>query len=198
MNIYLPESVPNPSLITSYLDGDAAATYGEKEGVVRGTKVGNGIYKGNGNGGGNGNVVCGLRNGNVKLRVPVERRWLSSLYKLSLLIHTVLHRYYAGTPSHAYPPQVHDYNARFTKTLDTIKRRHDPTVTTVAQGVLEWQRAKGIKSGMGVGLPAYGQSGGEVQAWLDRFYMSRIGIRFLIGQREWIIPWVSFALLTRV
>jgi len=35
---------------------------------------------------------------------------------------------------------------------------------------------------MGVGLSAYGQSGGEVQAWLDRFYMSRIGIRFLIGQ----------------
>lgn len=98
------------------------------------------------------------------------------------------HRSYAQAPSHAYPPEVHDYNARFTKTLEAIKRRHDPTVTTVAQGVLEWQRAKGIKSGMGVGLPAYGQGGGEVQAWLDRFYMSRIGIRFLIGQREWHIP----------
>jgi len=24
----------------------------------------------------------------------------------------------------------------------------------------------------------------ELQDWLDRFYMSRIGIRFLIGQRE--------------
>lgn len=48
---------------------------------------------------------------------------------------------------------------------------------------------------MGVGLSAYGQSGGEVQAWLDRFYMSRIGIRFLIGQREFI-PRVSLALLT--
>jgi len=164
MNIYLPDSVPNPSLITSYLDGDGAASglaYGEKEGVVRGTKVGNTAY---GNNGGNGNGVCGLRNGNVKLRVPVERR------------------YYAQAPSQTYPPEVHDYNARFTKTLEAIKRRHDPTVTTVAQGVLEWQRAKGIKSGMGVGLPAYGQSGGEVQAWLDRFYMSRIGIRFLIGQ----------------
>ena len=109
---------------------------------------------------------------------------------LSFLIPTVPHRYYAQTLSHAYPPEVHDYNARFTKMLDAIKRRHDPTVTTVAQGVLEWQKAKGIKSGMGVGLPAYGQSGGEVQAWLDRFYMSRIGIRFLIGQREWFIPWV--------
>ena len=109
----------------------------------------------------------------------------------------VPHRYYAQTPSHTYPPEVHDYNARFTKTLDAIKRRHDPTVTTVAQGVLEWQRAKGIKSGMGVGLPTYGQSGGEVQAWLDRFYMSRIGIRFLIRQREWSIPRVSLIPLTR-
>ncbi|KIJ06516.1 hypothetical protein PAXINDRAFT_158703 [Paxillus involutus ATCC 200175] len=170
MNIYLPESLPNPSLVTSYLDGDGAAgglTYGEKEGVVYGGKVGGGTYKGNGNGNNNGNGVCGVRNGNVKLRVAVERR------------------YYAQTPSHVYPPEVHDYNARFTKTLDAIKRRHDPTVTTVAQGVFEWQRAKGIKPGMGVGLGhrhGYGAGGGEVQAWLDRFYMSRIGIRFLIGQ----------------
>ncbi|KAF9239896.1 mitochondrial branched-chain alpha-ketoacid dehydrogenase kinase-domain-containing protein [Melanogaster broomeanus] len=154
MNIYLPKSVPNPSLVTSYLDGDGAG------GV---TPKGNG----NGSGNGNGNSVCGVRNGNVKLRVPVERRYV----------------YYAQTPSHVYPPEVHDYNARFTKTLDAIKRRHDPTVTTVAQGVLEWQRAKGIKAGTGLGPShGYGYGGGEVQAWLDRFYMSRIGIRFLIGQ----------------
>jgi hypothetical protein len=25
----------------------------------------------------------------------------------------------------------------------------------------------------------------DIQSWLDRFYMSRIGIRFLIGQRAW-------------
>lgn len=76
MNIYLPKSVPNPSLITSYLDEDGAASglsYGEKD-VVRGIKVGNVTYKGNGNSGGNGNGVCGFRNGNIKLRVPVERR----------------------------------------------------------------------------------------------------------------------------
>jgi len=55
--------------------------------------------------------------------------------------------------------------------LENIKKRHDPTVTTVAQGVLEWKRnrqAKDISS--------------EIQTWLDRFYLSRIGIRFLIGQ----------------
>ena len=76
MNIYLPQSVPNPSLITSYLDGDGAASglsYGEKE-VVRGIKAGGVTYNGNGNSGGNGSGVCGFRNGNIKLRVPVERR----------------------------------------------------------------------------------------------------------------------------
>lgn len=43
----------------------------------------------------------------------------------------------------------------------------------MAQGVLEWKRSKNI-----------GELDNEVQGWLDRFYMSRIGIRFLIGQRE--------------
>jgi hypothetical protein len=42
----------------------------------------------------------------------------------------------------------------FTKTLDTIKRHHDPTVMTVAQGVLEW---KWNKKTQRIGL--------------DRFYM---------------------------
>lgn len=53
-----------------------------------------------------------------------------------------------------------------------IKKRHDPTVTTVAQGVLEWKRSCNARN---INL--------DVQHWLDRFYLSRIGIRFLIGQR---------------
>lgn len=72
-----------------------------------------------------------------------------------------------------WPPEVHDYNKRFTKCLDNIKRRHDPTVTTVAGGVLEWKKEN--KSRL---------IGDDVQRFLDRFYMSRIGIRFLIGQRR--------------
>jgi hypothetical protein len=60
--------------------------------------------------------------------------------------------------------------------LEAIKRRHDPTVTTVAQGVLEWKRSQNAKN---IGL--------DIQAWLDRFYMSRIGIRFLIGQRQFFL-----------
>lgn len=84
-------------------------------------------------------------------------------------------RYYARITKTEWPPEIYDYNRRFTKALDDIKRRHDPTVTTVAQGVLEWKRNKKTQR---IGL--------DVQAWLDRFYMSRIGIRFLIGQRRYI------------
>ncbi|KAJ8507851.1 hypothetical protein ONZ45_g9828 [Pleurotus djamor] len=89
----------------------------------------------------------------LKLRVPMERR------------------YYADTNDITWPPEVQDYNKRFTKLLDSIKARHDPTVTTVAQGVLEWKRSQNARH---IGL--------DIQSWLDRFYMSRIGIRFLIGQ----------------
>ncbi|KAF8237489.1 mitochondrial pyruvate dehydrogenase [Tricholoma matsutake] len=99
----------------------------------------------------------GNPNGNgfnkLKLRVPMERR------------------YYADTDNISWPPQVQDFNKQFTKMLETIKTRHDPTVTTVAQGVLEWKR---LRNAQHIGL--------DIQSWLDRFYMSRIGIRFLIGQ----------------
>jgi pyruvate dehydrogenase kinase 2/3/4 len=87
--------------------------------------------------------------------------------------HRLSCRYYAITTNIEWPPEVHDYNSRFTKTLEAIKRRHDPTVTTVAQGVLEWKRHQNCQN---INL--------DVQGWLDRFYMSRIGIRFLIGQRK--------------
>lgn len=83
-------------------------------------------------------------------------------------------RYFSPPPKDTvYPPEVHDYNDRFTELLQNIKKRHDPTVTTVAQGVLDWKRKRGA-----------GRIDQSVQEWLDRFYMSRIGIRFLIGQRE--------------
>ncbi|TEB19108.1 alpha-ketoacid dehydrogenase kinase [Coprinellus micaceus] len=82
-------------------------------------------------------------------------------------------RYYANTHGITqWPPEIQDYNKRFTKMpRKHSKSRHDPTVTTVAQGVLEWKRSQNARH---IGL--------DMQAWLDRFYMSRIGIRFLIGQ----------------
>ncbi|KAF9788453.1 mitochondrial pyruvate dehydrogenase [Thelephora terrestris] len=96
----------------------------------------------------------GLGNpGSGKMRIPIEKR------------------YYAQTSGIIWPPEIRDYNAKFTNLLENIKRRHDPTVTTVAQGVLEWKRTHNAR-----------RIDNEIQAWLDRFYLSRIGIRFLIGQ----------------
>ncbi len=57
---------------------------------------------------------------------------------------------------------MHEYNDKFTRCLEKIKRRHDPTVTTVAQGILEWKRSQNTA------LIGHG-----VQAFLDRFYMTR-------------------------
>ncbi|KAJ6090495.1 hypothetical protein N7486_009310 [Penicillium sp. IBT 16267x] len=81
-------------------------------------------------------------------------------------------RYFVPADDHAeWPPELNDYNQRFAKTLQQIKRRHDGVVTTVAQGILEWKR---VRQRM--------QIDSTIQSFLDRFYMSRIGIRMLIGQ----------------
>ncbi len=81
-------------------------------------------------------------------------------------------RYYASTDDgNDWPPELNDYNKRFAKALENIKRRHDSVVTTVAQGILEYKRNRQRM-----------QIDANIQSFLDRFYMSRIGIRMLIGQ----------------
>ena len=82
-------------------------------------------------------------------------------------------RYFAPLDDHSndWPPELADYNKRFTQTLERIKRRHDGVVPTVAQGILEYKRKRQRM-----------QIDHTIQAFLDRFYMSRIGIRMLIGQ----------------
>ncbi len=81
-------------------------------------------------------------------------------------------RYYAATDDEGvWPPELNAYNQKFAKTLEVIKRRHDSVVTTVAQGILEYKRKRQRM-----------QIDNNIQAFLDRFYMSRIGIRMLIGQ----------------
>lgn len=95
-----------------------------------------------------------LVNGGVRMRIPIDRM------------------YFSPPPvSTIYPPEVHEYNEQFTHLLQNIKKRHDPTVTSVAQGVLEWKRQQRSH-----------RIGPNIQEWLDRFYLSRIGIRALIGQ----------------
>ena len=100
-------------------------------------------------------------------------------------------RYYAcAEDGDDWPPELSDYNQRFAKTLEGIKRRHDSVVTTVgekesavslegmnaenvleAQGIIEYKRKRQRM-----------QIDSNIQNFLDRFYMSRIGIRMLIGQ----------------
>lgn len=172
-SLSLPESHPNPSLQYQYYSDDyTSAPPPTGIGIVSTPK--------NGNGRSNGNAQ--------KMRIPMERRSVPSPLlvrpKPSLNLHLFVHpapsvpisplpRYYANTSTvKEWPPEVREYNRAFTKTLETIKKRHDPTVTTIAQGVLEWKRSQNARN---INL--------DVQHWLDRFYMSRIGIRFLIGQR---------------
>lgn len=81
-------------------------------------------------------------------------------------------RYYALVDdSGDWPPELQAYNSRFAETLHKVKRRHDGVVTTMAQGILEYKRKRQRL-----------QIDNNIQSFLDRFYMSRIGIRMLIGQ----------------
>lgn len=82
-------------------------------------------------------------------------------------------RYYSAADDSTgeWPPELNDYNSKFSQTLEKIKRRHDSVVTTIAQGILEYKRKR---QRMQIDL--------SIQQFLDRFYMSRIGIRMLIGQ----------------
>ncbi|KAL6449806.1 pkp1 Pyruvate dehydrogenase [Candida maltosa Xu316] len=70
-----------------------------------------------------------------------------------------------------WPKEVYDYNKLVRDTLEVIKKRHDATVATMAQGVQEWKNQN--KTVL---------VNSQIQSFLDRFYMSRIGIRMLIGQ----------------
>lgn len=107
-------------------------------------------------------------------------------------------RYFANVEQDViWPPQIYEYNQSLTQALKRIKRRHDPVVTTVAKGVLEWKEsphATGKDAIYGTeesssdlvaphnGNPLQSVTNHSIQAFLDRFYMSRIGIRMLIGQ----------------
>ncbi|KAG8765781.1 hypothetical protein FRC20_008310, partial [Serendipita sp. 405] len=148
----LPVSIPNPSLHKLFPNSDDNSSMflspssdiaGLKHHSMDDPPTSGRAMKTNGNGG-------------KKMRIPMDRRY-----------------YYdpAETLDVAWPPEVYEYNKKFTKVLDAIKKRHDPTVTTVAGGVLEWKKKN-----------RYKLIGSDVQRFLDRFYMSRIGIRFLIGQ----------------
>eukprot|EP00210_Caulerpa_lentillifera_P007337 g7013.t1 len=71
-------------------------------------------------------------------------------------------------------PKTFDDDLRFTEHLRDIYNRHANVVPLVAKGVAELKEE--IASDLGLNeLP-------EIHHFLDGFYLSRIGIRFLIGQ----------------
>jgi pyruvate dehydrogenase kinase 2/3/4 len=81
-------------------------------------------------------------------------------------------RYFASIDEdYEWPQELADYIRKFGKTLEAIKRRHDSVVPTVAAGINEYKRKRQRM-----------QIDSSIQSFLDRFYMSRIGIRMLIGQ----------------
>jgi pyruvate dehydrogenase kinase 2/3/4 len=62
----------------------------------------------------------------------------------------------------------------FTQMIKMIRVRHANVVTTMALGVQQ------LKKDLG-GTKAFPSGIEEIHQFLDRFYMSRIGIRMLIG-----------------
>ncbi|KAK9722353.1 [Pyruvate dehydrogenase (acetyl-transferring)] kinase isozyme 2 [Basidiobolus ranarum] len=89
------------------------------------------------------------------------------------------HRYYASVKDIEFPSEISEYNNAFCRLIEGVKRRHDPVVTTIvsyryvsaSNGILEFKHTRKSNS---VDV--------DIQSFLDRFYMSRIGIRMLIGQ----------------
>jgi pyruvate dehydrogenase kinase 2/3/4 len=102
-------------------------------------------------------------------------------YKLDSSFELEKSKYFSEKPETLpLPDGAAEYIKSLTKTIDIIKKRHDPTQMTIAQGILELKdyRSKNVKHTAGDDeiLPE------SVQSFLDRFYLSRIGIRMLIGQ----------------
>jgi len=68
-------------------------------------------------------------------------------------------------------PETPQQEEHFTETLDSIKQRHNNVVSIMAKGIQELRQLLGAT-----------ELNPEIREFLDRFYLSRIGIRMLIGQ----------------
>ncbi|KAJ1673909.1 [Pyruvate dehydrogenase (acetyl-transferring)] kinase isozyme 2, partial [Spiromyces aspiralis] len=89
-----------------------------------------------------------------------------------LILPSVSKRYHYKAINNDYPSEFYEYNQKFVNCITHIKRRHDSVVSTIAQGINEYKHQ--------VGMNIIDNS---IQMFLDRFYLSRIGIRMLIGQQ---------------
>lgn len=82
-----------------------------------------------------------------------------------------------------WPKEVYNYLERFAAVLTNVVRRHDAVVTTMAQGIREYEEKIKNISDAKTGKHSPDVFDQEIQSFLDRFFMSRIGIRMLIGQQ---------------
>lgn len=78
-------------------------------------------------------------------------------------------------------PEIQDMEdeRRFTSLIASVKARHNEVMPTMAMGIQELKRDLGRKVGLNE-IP-------EIHQFLDGFYMSRIGIRMLIGNIFFIL-----------
>ena len=72
-----------------------------------------------------------------------------------------------------------DVPFRFSETLVKIRNRHSDVVPTIAKGVLELRESHEVDQTVEH----------RIHYFLDRFYMSRIGIPMLINQQSTLIFW---------
>lgn len=84
-----------------------------------------------------------------------------------------------------WPSEVYKYLAEFSKCLNDVRTRHDAVVTTVAQGIRDYSTKLQHKDSRlsKKGDASMDISVQQIQNFLDRFFMSRIGIRMLVGQQ---------------
>jgi pyruvate dehydrogenase kinase 2/3/4 len=68
-------------------------------------------------------------------------------------------------------PDTTESELAFTQSIEAIKRRHNNVVSIMAKGIQELKQMRGSEA-----------LDPRIQAFLDRFYLSRIGVRMLIGQ----------------
>lgn len=86
-------------------------------------------------------------------------------------------------------PEIQDAadERKFTDLINQVKMRHNDVMPTMAMGIQELKEDLGRKVGLNE-LP-------EIHSFLDRFYMSRIGIRMLIGMFSILVLMPYFACL---
>jgi len=102
----------------------------------------------------------------------------SQLYKESQSIRNVCSWYKRSFAQIRAAPAPVDLEkeAKFAKVIEDIYERHSATLITMAKGAHEFRTNKGIND-----ISAFADLK-DVQKKLDEFYMSRIGMRMLIGQ----------------